>query len=163
MRTLQNIPLGYTLAFLTRGDNVLMLHRTKAPNKNLWNGVGGKIHEGEAPLAACLREVKEETGFVLPTMRFAGVLTWRGFEIALGGLYIFVAPAPDGDPIDSAEGKLAWQPRTWMCSAPEVVSNIHHFGPLILRGDPPRQYHFEYETGKLLKWEVFPLPYEFKI
>ena len=44
-----------------------MLHRRRPPNQGLWNGVGGRIEAGEPPLAACLREVQEETGYRLAT------------------------------------------------------------------------------------------------
>jgi len=153
--------IRYTLCFLTRGDDVLMLHRAKAPNKGLWNGVGGKIHQDESPLAACLREVKEETGFTLESARFAGVMTWRGFEIDKGGLYLFVAPAPDGDPVESHEGRLEWKPRAWVFTSNEVVSNIHHFAPPVLNGEAPQYYHFEYRDGQLIDRRVSPLPERF--
>ena len=55
----------HTLCFLTRGDKVLMIKRRKPPHTGLWNGVGGKIESGEGPLAGCIREVDEETGFRL--------------------------------------------------------------------------------------------------
>lgn len=153
--------IRYTLCFLTRGDDILMLHRAKSPNKGLWNGVGGKIHENESPLAACLREVKEETGFTLESARFAGVMTWRGFEVDRGGLYIFVAPAPDGDPVESHEGRLEWKPRAWVFTSDEVVSNIHHFAPHVLNGEPPRYYHFEYQENQLIHHSVSPLSEKF--
>ncbi len=54
--------LRYTLCFLTRGDSVLMLHRQKPPNLGFWNGVGGRLEQGETPRACMLREVREETG-----------------------------------------------------------------------------------------------------
>jgi len=54
---------SYTLCFLTRGDHILMLHRRRPPNQGLWNRVGGRIEAGESPLTACLREVREETGY----------------------------------------------------------------------------------------------------
>lgn len=149
---------GYTLCFLTRDDSVLMLHRRNPPNRNLWNGVGGKIQPGEAPLAACLREVEEETGYVLNGARFAGLLTWTGFEVNDGGLYLFVAEAPPGEPRSTPEGDLQWKPRAWVLSAPEVVSNIPHFAPLILDGAPPQVYHFDYYAGEIVNFTIRPLP-----
>jgi 8-oxo-dGTP diphosphatase len=102
--TIELPPLVYTLCFLTRGDEVLMLLRNKPPNRGLWNGVGGHIEPGEKPLQSVLREVAEETGYVLPTARFCGLLTWEGYEIPSGGsirvplysagLYIFTAAVP---------------------------------------------------------------------
>lgn len=150
--------LTHVLCFLTRDDQVLMLHRRRSPNRGLWNGVGGRIEAGESPLAACLREVHEETGYVLATARFAGLLTWRGFEIVDGGLYIFTAPAPAGDPAPCEEGILEWQPREWVLTSPTVVSNIHIFGRLVLEGAPPQVYHFDYRNGEITHHEVRPLP-----
>ncbi len=92
-------PITFTLCFLTRAEKVLMLHRTKEPNLGLWNGVGGHIEPGEIPMLSCLREVEEETGFKLESIRFAEVLTWEGLtNFPTGGLYIFIAPAPEGEP-----------------------------------------------------------------
>lgn len=44
------LPYKYTLCFCLCSDQVLMLYRKKAPNKNFWNGLGGKIEVGETPL-----------------------------------------------------------------------------------------------------------------
>ena len=61
----------HTLCFLTSGERVLMLCRRKEPNRGLWNGVGGRIEAQETPHAACLREVREETGLQLAAARFS--------------------------------------------------------------------------------------------
>lgn len=172
----------YTLIFLTRADNVLMIHRRNPPNQGLWNGVGGRLEPGETPLAGALREVYEETGYLLAAARFAGLLTWEGHAEPAGGLYIFTAAAPPGDPLTSEgipltnegipltgaglpqaqagdEGPLAWKPRAWVLSSPEVVENIHLFGPLVLNGAPIQEYHFIYAAGDtILSYEIRPLP-----
>lgn len=156
--------LTFTLCFLTRDDNVLMLHRNKPPNQFKWNGVGGKLMPGESPLAACLREVYEETGYRLTTAHFAGLLTWTGFEnFADGGLYLFTAPAPAGRPTPSAEGELRWHPRQWVYTSAEVVSNLPYFAPQILDGAPPQVYHFDYRAGQIVHHAIRPLPAGFKV
>lgn len=146
----------YTLIFLTRGNEVLMLHRRNPPNQGLWNGIGGHLEAGETPLQGALREVREEAGYDLPDLRFAGVLTWEGHSEEPGGLYIFTAEVPAGappTPLDD-EGRLAWHPREWVCSSPEVVSNILVFGPAVLGGAPPAEYHFVYgDHDNILSWE----------
>jgi 8-oxo-dGTP diphosphatase len=151
--------IRYTLCFLTRADQVLLLHRRNPPNQGLWNGVGGRIEPGEVPQVSVLREVREETGYALAQVRYAGVLTWEGFESPPGGLYLFTAPAPPGEPLACSEGELAWKPLQWMFSSPEVVSNLHVVGPLILNQEPaPAQgYHFVYQNGQYIHYEIRPL------
>ncbi|MCJ7625184.1 MAG: NUDIX domain-containing protein [Anaerolineaceae bacterium] len=149
--------IRYTLCFLTHEEAVLMLHRRNPPNQGLWNGVGGHIEDGETPTASCLREVYEETGYALQAIRFAGLLTWRGFEISDGGLYLFTAPVQSTDFKPSSEGTLAWKPFHFVFTSPMVVSNIHVFGPQILNGAPPQVYHFEYNGGEILEHEIYPL------
>ncbi len=156
-------PLPYTLCFLTRGDDVLLLHRRRPPNRGLWNGVGGHLEPGEAPLASCLREVAEETGYVLPTARFAGILTWEGYEVKAGGLYIFTAAAPPGDPHLCDEGDLAWHPLAWVLTAPAVVGNIHRFGPAVFGNEKPAWHHCRYQAGELVLYERRPLPAEVRV
>jgi len=147
----------YTLIFLLRGEEILMIHRRNPPNQNMWNGVGGRL----VPMQGALREVHEETGYILSTAHFAGLLTWDGHSETAGGLYIFTAQVPNGAPSlpRDDEGELAWQPRSWVLSSPEVVENIHRFGPYVFDGAPPQDYHFTYGSGdRILRWEIRPLP-----
>jgi 8-oxo-dGTP diphosphatase len=155
--------LRFTVCFLTFGEQLLMLKRKKPPNKGLWNGVGGHIEPGESPLASCLREVHEETGYQLTGLRFCGLLTWRGYEIADGGLYLFTGQVSNPAFVPTNEGILAWKPRSWVFSSPETVSNIHYFGPQILNGAPACTYHFDYSGGKIQKYEITPLPPEIDV
>lgn len=151
-------PIRYTLCFLTRGEEVLMLHRHNPPNQGLWNGVGGRLEPGESPRNCVIREVREETGFCVDAVHFAGLLTWDGFETPPGGLYIFTAEAPEGDAADCSEGELSWKPRAWVFSATEVVSNIHVFAPLMFADTCPRHYHFSYRDGEIENYEINLLP-----
>jgi len=146
--------LRYTLCFLTRGDEVLMLHRNYPPNQGLWNGVGGRLEPGESAIACIVREVREETGYLLAEAAFRGLITWDGFETPPGGLYLFTAEAPPGEPQECSEGELAWKPRAWVFSSPEVVSNIHIFGPLVMDGAPPQEYSFSYRDGRISNYEI---------
>jgi 8-oxo-dGTP diphosphatase len=148
----------YTLCFLTRGADVLLLHRNWPPNQGLWNGVGGHIEPGETPRAAILREVQEETGFTLSEVHYAGLITWQGFETGAGGLYVFTAAAPPGPPVAGSEGELAWKPREWLFTSDEVVSNLHIVAPAILDGAPPQVYAFNYQGSIILSSAILPLP-----
>ena len=58
-----------TLCYVTRGDQVLMLHRVKKKNDinhDKWIGIGGKFLPEESPDECLLREAWEETVLALP-------------------------------------------------------------------------------------------------
>ena len=51
--------INTTLCYITRADQVLMLHRTKKKNdinQDKWIGIGGKFEGEEAPEECLLRE-----------------------------------------------------------------------------------------------------------
>ena|SRR5438034_8354 len=65
-------------------DEVLLLHRAKAPNCGLWSPCGGKLHTeaGESPYACACREAQEELGLSLqPTdLHLTGLVSEHGYE-----------------------------------------------------------------------------------
>ena len=63
---------------------VLMLHRAKPPNRDLYSPVGGKLEttQGECPWACARREIHEETGIeVAPDdLRLCGMVSETAYE-----------------------------------------------------------------------------------
>ncbi|MBM6618818.1 NUDIX hydrolase [Bacillus suaedaesalsae] len=49
--------------FIMKINEVLMVKQYVERGDIVWNFPGGSIEEGETPQEACVREVKEETGF----------------------------------------------------------------------------------------------------
>ncbi len=128
-----------------------MLYRTLPPNARLWNGLGGKIEEGETPLISVQREVQEEAGIDLreaSSLCFAGIVTWRLIDHnEVKGMYVFIAhllpqQAEQIQTLETPEGLIAWKPLAWVCdvSNREVVNNIPRFLPSILEGRTPYEY-----------------------
>jgi 8-oxo-dGTP diphosphatase len=153
--------IPYTICFVRCEDSVLMLLRSRPPNAGLWNGLGGKISPGEAPLDCVRREVLEEAGIDLQTdgLRFEGVVRWASGVDPTGpstGMYAFVAEMPDGsvrrEPRETPEGLLSWKSLDWICDPANkaVVSNIPRFLPGLFDGDGPKEYVCEYAGGELM-------------
>lgn len=153
-----NYDMQFNLCFLTCQDEVLLLFRNKAPNQYLWNGVGGHIEIGESPYQSMIREVREETGVNLSKLDFGGILTWNGFEIDPGGLYIFTAEVADKKVVENGEGHLSWHSRQFAFSDPSVVGNIHHFLPPVLAGAGPFHYMFSYHNGRMAGRTIRVIP-----
>lgn len=112
-----------TLCYVTRGQDVLMLHRVKKKNdmnKDKWIGIGGKFEGEETPDECLLREAKEETGLTLTSWKCRGVVTflttgqWEGEH-----MYLFTADGFEGDLIDCDEGELQWVSRDFLNELPK--------------------------------------------
>ncbi|MEM8737816.1 MAG: NUDIX domain-containing protein [Planctomycetota bacterium] len=63
---------------------VLMLHRRKPPNRDLYSPVGGKLEQalGESPTQCAVREIEEEAGLsVTPDdLHLTGIVSEAGYE-----------------------------------------------------------------------------------
>lgn len=114
--------INSTLCYVTRGDEVLMLHRVKKQNdlnKDKWIGIGGKFEDQESPDECLLREAMEETGLRLTSWRCRGVVTflsdcWEGEY-----MYLFTADGFEGELKECDEGDLQWVPRAFLDELPK--------------------------------------------
>ena len=115
--------INTTLCYITRGNDVLMLHRVKKKNdinKDKWIGVGGKFEEGETPDECLLREALEETGLTLTSWRCRGVVTFLTDELSQGEfMYLFTADGFEGQLKTCDEGDLQWVSREFLDALPK--------------------------------------------
>ena len=110
-----------TLCYITRGEEVLMLHRVKKQNdinKDKWIGIGGKFEFEESPDACLLREAKEETGLTLTSWRCRGVVTFLNTNCDGEYMYLFTADGYEGQLKECDEGDLQWVSRDFLYSLP---------------------------------------------
>ena len=115
--------INTTLCYITRGDEVLMLHRTKKENdlnKDKWIGIGGKFEENESPDDCLLREVWEETGLTLNSWKCHGVITFlTDGEFEGEYMYLFSSSDFSGTLKDCDEGDLQWVSREFLDQLPK--------------------------------------------
>lgn len=143
-----------TLVFLTRGQTVLLIKG--APTKRLWanlfNGIGGHIEPGEDALSAARRELLEETGLQVSSLRLAGVVLVDTRQTP--GICIFVVTGEyeGGELIPSDEGTLEWVNTHQLADYPLVedlpvlIARIVNARP----GDAPFAAHYAYDESDRL-------------
>ena len=126
------IDIKYTLCFIKKDNEFLMLNRIKAPNMGLWNGVGGKLELNEDKFQGIKREITEETGLFIEEVKYHGEVYWYS-KHSTGGMYVFTADFPKNNnfksPVDDIEGLLAFRTEEWLFHKENkgVISNIPIF------------------------------------
>lgn len=145
-----------TLCYLRDGKNTLMLHRIKKANdmhQGKWNGLGGKVENGETPEACAIREVLEESGLSVSNPKLKGFITFPNFD-GHNDWYVFVYCFDEytGQIIDSPEGILEWVSRERLSTLPLWEGDRIFMEWL----DQPGIFSavFKYEAGRLLDWSV---------
>ena len=99
-----------------------MIHRVKKKNdenKDKWIGIGGKIEKDESPFDCIRREVKEETGLTLLSLRYRGIVTFVSNEFESQHMHLFTSNDFEGDVNPFCdEGELAWIDKKRLFSLP---------------------------------------------
>ena len=111
-----------TLCYITRGNDVLMLHRVKKQNdmnKDKWIGIGGKFEGEESPDECLLREAREETGLTLTSWQCRGIVTFLNDQYEGEYMYLFTADGFTGVLKECDEGDLQWVSRDFLDSLPK--------------------------------------------
>lgn len=100
-----------TLLFLKRKDQILLAMKKRGFGEGRWNGVGGKIEEGETIEQALVRECREEIG-VIP-MHYWKVAENNFHEYHDGQpaqmyVHVYFCDEWEGEPAESDEMKPKW-------------------------------------------------------
>ena len=141
--------------YLRRGNKVLLLFRNKKEidiNKNKWIGVGGHIEEGETSQEAVIREVKEETNYVLINFQKKAIIIFNfGDEIEI--MHLFVSDKFKGKITSFCdEGDLAWFGINDLADLP-MWEGDRIFLPLVLNNAPFFEMVLYYKKDKLLSYK----------
>ncbi len=143
-----------TLVFITRGDRVLLLRGSA--RKRIWankyNGIGGHIERDEDIYAAALREIREETGLEVVSLRLAGLINIDGDQPTGIMLFVFTAASSSGDPISTEEGTPEWIARDQLAHI-ELVEDLPTILPRALDlppNAPPFFAHYRYDEQERL-------------
>lgn len=151
-------PILATLAYICDKDRVLMVHRISRVDDEQYgkyNGLGGKLHQGEDIVTGLKREVFEESGLIIKNPRLAGTINWPGFgksgEDWFG--FIFLIDDYEGEcKSESEEGPLCWVEKDQILSL-NLWEGDKYFLPLVF-ATPLRSFHgvMPYRDGRPLSW-----------
>lgn len=100
-----------TLCYVEKEDAYLMLHRVSKKNdvnKDKWIGIGGHFEQGESPEECLLREAREETGLILTSWRFRGLVTFTQEGYGTEYMCLYTADKFQGELTGCNEGVLEW-------------------------------------------------------
>ena len=103
--------LETTLLFLRKENKILLARKKKGFGFGKWNGIGGKLEQGETPEQAMIRETEEEI-FVTPTeYEKVGIINFIEYykdELATINMHVYVATKWDKTPKESIEMLPEW-------------------------------------------------------
>lgn len=150
----------YTLCLIRRGEQILLLNREHPTWMGRWNGIGGKLEEGETPEQSAVREIEEETGIQVEQLEWRGIVSWISDEKQRGYMHVFLAEISEEyhyeTPIHTAEGILDWKSIDWILHPKNegVTDSIPYFLPRALFDHRCYETKCRYQYGNLLDIEV---------
>lgn len=131
--------------FILRGDEVLLIHRKPDLEKfpNFYMGPGGSVEDTETVIAACEREVEEETGLDIENikLRIVGVhnLLYRQ-EVWL--IFIFIADYKAGVERPCHEGDLEWVKIPQVPKIKGLYPDLKFYWPYIFKDESRIRYGY---------------------
>ena len=145
-----------TLCYIQKDGKTLMLYRNKKENdyhEGKWNGLGGKFEPGESPEECAVREIKEESGLIVKSIKMKGFITFPMFDGKEDWyVFAFVIDEYEGELIDSPEGQLEWIPNDKLKDL-NLWDGDQIFIPWLFQ-EKFFSAKFNYENGKFLDYTV---------
>jgi len=153
-----------SLCYIEYQGNYLMLHRTKKDhdiNKGKWIGVGGKTEPLETVPECLVREVREETGFILNSYEPRAIITFNSDFAEKEIMFLFTSRdfkchlGEDGMPALPVcnEGVLRWVPKEDVLSL-NLWEGDRVFIEKLLTDDPFFFMRMEYRGDDLTEYVV---------
>ena len=99
-----------TLAFVRHADELLLIRHPDDARRfaGRWNGVGGHVEAGEGVLAAARRELREEAGLDVATLRLRAVIHESGFGGDAFAVFVFAGESATRTLHPAPGHEVAW-------------------------------------------------------
>lgn len=100
-----------TLLYVVEEDRVLLALKKRGFGTGRYNGVGGKVENGETIEQAMLRETEEEIGILPQVFKKMAILTFDEYvkkERQIVEVHTYIASSYKGVPVESEEVAPKW-------------------------------------------------------
>lgn len=125
-----------SLLFLRKDNEVLLAMKKRGFGQGRWNGVGGKVEDGETIENAMVREAEEEIGVTPTSFEKVGDIRFDEYfkgEPTLMHVHVFIATEWEGEPTESEEMAPKWFSVTDVPFS-EMWSDDPYWLPQVLEG-----------------------------
>ena len=161
--------LKFTICFIKQGSKILLLNREFPSWMGIWNGIGGKIEEGESPRESIIREVYEETGLSISDPQFKGITSWIVDDVCVDGMYLYIAELPIAEsystPVKTFEGILDWKEYEWITNPKNagLTSDIPKYIKYIFNDETIYEHRCYYKNEALVNHEMIQIDKNFEL
>jgi len=99
-----------TIVFLVKADQILLAMKKRGHGVGIWNGVGGKLNDGETSKQSAIREAKEEVGVTPISLKEVGKIEFifppeRNIDHTST---VYLCDKWEGEPIETEEMRPQW-------------------------------------------------------
>lgn len=145
-----------TLVFVFRDNQVLLAMKKRGFGNGRWNGLGGKVHDGETLAQAVVREAKEEAGIDVVVSKSLGTATFYNSSKGDWVVHIFSTEQFSGEPIETEEMKPEWFS---LDDVPyrEMWDDDKLWYPLLFKRQPFRAEFWFGPDEKVIRHEIRPV------
>jgi len=146
------------LCFLLKDDMVLLAMKKRGFGAGKWNGVGGKVQEGEDVTTSAIREIKEEIGVTVAAgdLELVGTLDFDFTDNHdwAQTCTVFLVRRWEGDPAESEEMRPEWHTKDKLPFG-EMWIDDPHWVPMVLAGKKIKgKFLFEDKGGSMINFAV---------
>jgi 8-oxo-dGTP diphosphatase len=141
-----------TLLFIVQEGRVLLMLKKRGFGAGKINAPGGKIHSGETPMAAALRETLEDLNIIPLDARQHAELHFRFRDGNSVHCSVFLALDFEGKPRETSEAIPLW---TSLGQIPydQMWAGDRYWLPLLLSGEQFKGY-FEFDEERLISHKI---------